>query len=75
MEQHTEALTIEDARWRVLGDHRAVFLIAVVPTVIKLVAEQRAKTQTIPMGAGDLALWGGGGGGGERGSRKREDIP
>lgn len=50
------ALTVEDARWRVLGDHRAVLLIAVVPTVIQLVADQRAQTQTIPIGAVELAL-------------------
>lgn len=30
----TAALTVEDARGRVLGDHRAVLLIAVVSTVI-----------------------------------------
>lgn len=40
MKQHPAALTVEDARWRVLGDHRAVLLIAVVPTVIQLVADQ-----------------------------------
>lgn len=33
-------LTAEDARRRVLGDHRAVLLIAVVPAVIQLVADQ-----------------------------------
>ncbi len=49
-------LTVEDARWRVLGDHRAVLLIAVVPAVIQLVADQRAQTQTIPIGAVELAL-------------------
>lgn len=70
MEQHPEVLTIEDARRRVLGDHRAVFLIAVVPTVIQLVADQRAQTQTIPIGAVELALCAGKGGWGERGSRK-----
>lgn len=56
MEQHSAALTVEDARWRVLGDHGAVLLIAVVPTVIQLVADQRAQTQTIPIGAVELAL-------------------
>ena len=40
VEQRSAALTVEDARRRVLGDHRAVLLIAVVPTVIQLVADQ-----------------------------------
>lgn len=57
VEQHPAALTVEDARWRVLGDHGAVLLIAVVPTVIQLVADQRAQTQTIPIGAVELALF------------------
>ncbi len=56
VEQHPAVLTVEDARWRVLGDHRAVLFIAVVPTVIQLVADQRAQTQTIPIGAVELAL-------------------
>lgn len=57
VEQHPAALTVEDAWWRVLGDHGAVLLIAVVPTVIQLVADQRAQTQTIPIGAVELALF------------------
>lgn len=39
-----------------LGDHGAVLLIAVVPAVIQLVADQRTQTQTIPIGAVELAL-------------------
>lgn len=38
--QHLVTLTVEDARRRVLSDHGAVLLIAVVPTVIQLVADQ-----------------------------------
>lgn len=53
---HPVTLTVEDARWRVLGDHGAVLLIAVVPAVIQLVADQRTKAQTIPIGAVELAL-------------------
>lgn len=56
MEQHPAALTVEDSRWRVLGHHGTVFLVAVVPTVIQLVADQRAQTQAIPVGAVELAL-------------------
>lgn len=56
LEQLPAALTVEDAWRRVLGDHGAVLLIAVVPTVIQLVADQRAQTQTIPIGAVELAL-------------------
>lgn len=40
-----------------MGDHRAVLLIAVVPTVIQLVADQRAQTQAIPIGAVEFALF------------------
>lgn len=40
MRQHRAVLTAEDARRGVLGDHGAVLLIAVVPAVIQLVADQ-----------------------------------
>lgn len=49
-------LTVEDARRRVLSDHGAVLLIAVVPAVIQLVADQWTQAQTIPIGAVELAL-------------------
>lgn len=53
---HPTVLTVKDAWRRVLSDHGAVLLIAVVPAVIQLVADQWAQTQTIPIGAVELAL-------------------
>lgn len=72
--KHPAALTVEDAWWRVLGDHGAVLLIAVVPTVIQLVADQRAQTQTIPIGAVELALCTAGGREGWRDKLKERET-
>lgn len=51
-----EGLTVEDA-WRWMLSHQeAVLFVAVVPTVVLLVTDQRTKIQAFTAGAGEFAL-------------------
>lgn len=53
----SEGLTVEDA-WRWMLSHQeAVLFVAVVPTVVLLVTDQRTKIQAFTAGAGEFALW------------------